>query len=229
MPLLWVAVFAQALTCREATPADLDLLLFGSLEGGAGTFISSGAKVGWGSLSTSGPLALISAGAGMRVERITCGCGEKHTFIHQVGTHAALLGYQWILPEGAVAVFAGVETTLDRLGALAPEIRTGLHLQAEAWLRPTETTLVQATVTAGSARNDAWARLAWGYRLGDGYLGPEGSATVEESGYQKFAAGLHATDYALADIRFRVSAGMQWETGSRAPAPYLTLSAWAPW
>ncbi len=81
---------------------------------------------------------------------------------------SAQLGYQWALPQGVVAAFAGFETRFDG----ARGIRHGMRLQAEAWLRPDEDSLVHAVTVAGTAQGSVWTRIAWGYRLWDTYLGP---------------------------------------------------------
>jgi len=222
-------VLPSVLTCAEPEAAELDTLLFGSLDGGAGTFASAGAKIAAGSLAEDGLLSLLTVGGGVRGERIACGCGRNHTLLRETGISSALLGYQWYLPEGVVAAFLGGETVVEKVGPVTFETREGLRFQAEAWLRPTELSLVTGTVIAGTARGDGWGRIAWGYRLWDAYLGPEGSAYLDATGYRKAAAGVHATDVALADIKLRLSVGLQWETGRHAPSPYLAVSAWAPW
>lgn len=229
LSLLRILVLAVGLTCTEAGASGLDILLFGSLDGGAGTFVSAGAKIASGSLSEEGPVALLIAGGGVRSERIGCDCGWNHTLSHETTFIAGSLGYQWVIPEGVVAGFVGGEAVLDTFGALALTVRQGLRVQAEAWLRPTEETLVAATLVAGTARGDGWARIAWGRRLWDAYLGPEGSAYLDATGYRKLATGVHATDIAIADLRLRISGGLQWETGRRRTSPYFAVSAWAPW
>lgn len=129
-----------------------------------------------------------------------------------------------MLAEGVVAAFAGFEAGYDG----PPGLRKGLRLQAEAWLRPSEDTLVQAVLIGGTARGSLWTRLAWGYRLWDTYLGPEASAYADANRYGKVAFGLHATDFVLADVHVRMSSGLQWESSRAAPAPYVTLTTWAP-
>lgn len=229
LPLLWIFILGQYPACTEAAATSLDILLFGSLDGGAGTFVSAGAKIASRTLSDEGLLALLTAGGGTRTERIGCSCGQNHTLSHRTAVSSAMLGYQWVMPEGVVAAFVGGESVLDAYGAATSAIREGVRLQAEAWIRPTEKTLFTTTLVGGTARWDGWARLAWGHRVWDVYVGPEGSVYRDTIGYRKTAAGLHATDIAIADIRLRLSAGMQWETDHRGPAPYLAVSAWAPW
>ncbi len=113
-------------------------------------------------------------------------------------------------------------------GTLLP-LRSGVRLHGEVWARPTESTLVTATVILGSARSDAWARLSWGFSLFGTYLGPEASASLDHTGYRKWSLGLHATDYAFGGYRFRLSAGCQFEgrvNASMRPSPYLGLAIW---
>ncbi|MGC5781637.1 cellulose biosynthesis protein BcsS [Methylobacterium sp. NFXW15] len=227
--LVWLAAFALfASAIARAAAADLDILLFGSLDGGAESFATVGAKAGFSSFDDSGFVALWSVGGGMRHERMFCGCGSRATFTRLSQTVSELFGYQWIIPEGAIAVYAGSETDLDALVGVAAVLRTGWRLQGETWLRPTEDSLFQTTVIAGTARNSLWMRAAWGYKLAGAYLGPEGSASLNETGYRKVSFGVHATDVAVAEIRLRVAAGLQWETHRAGPRPYLGLAAWSP-
>ena len=88
---------------------------------------------------------------------------------------------------------------------------------------------MQATAIVGSARDSAWTRLAWGYRLWETYLGPEASFYTDTTGYRKWNLGLHATDFALGRYSLRVSAGAQTETGARRVSPYVSLAVWTPW
>ncbi|WP_409568397.1 cellulose biosynthesis protein BcsS [Methylobacterium sp. J-072] len=74
-----------------------------------------------------------------------------------------------------------------------------------------------------------WTRLAWGYRGWDTYLGPELSVYGDETGYRKWNLGLHATDFAIARYSFRVSGGLQTESGRRRASPYVALAVWSPW
>ncbi|WP_378975026.1 cellulose biosynthesis protein BcsS [Methylobacterium komagatae] len=227
--LVWLVAFAIfASATARAAAADLDILLFGSLDGGAASFATFGAKAGASSLEKSGFVTLWSVGGGIRRERMFCGCGRRAIFTRLSQTTSELFGYQWIIPAGAISVYAGSETDLDALVGVAAVLRTGWRVQGETWLRPTEESLVQTTVIAGSARNSVWMRAAWGYKLAGAYFGPEGSVFLDETGYRKVSFGLHATDVALADIRLRVSAGLQWETHRAEPRPYLGLAAWSP-
>lgn len=220
-----------------AEAGEIDALLFGSLDAGAATFVTAGAKLGLGPLDRDGFAMLASVGGGRRGERGGCPCdpggGYDLALTRYTVSAAAVLGYQWTFDWGVVAAFAGPEGTRDFLtdghGLAALPARFGLRLHGEVWARPTEATLLQATAIAGSARDSAWARLAWGYRLWETYLGPEASLYADYTGYRKVNLGLHATDFALGRYSFRVSAGMQAETGGRRISPYLALAVWRPW
>lgn len=211
-----------------------DLLLFGSLDAGASTFLTTGAKLGLGRLDGDGFVILASAGAGRRSERAVCDCAQAVTVARgrQTVTGAALVGYQWFHDWGVVALYAGpegsAEMLADRFGSAMLPPRYGLRLHGEVWGRPSAETLVQGTAILGTARGDAWARLAWGYRLWGAYLGPEASLYMDRTGYRKWALGLHATDVALGRFSLRISAGLQTETGLRDPYPYLSVAAWTP-
>ena len=163
-----------------------------------------------------------------------CACAPAVTTsrMRDTALGAALVGYQWVHDWGVVALYAGPEGSAemlsDRSGSAVLPSRFGLRLHGEVWARPSSETLVQATAILGTAREDAWGRLAWGYRLWGAYLGPEASLYADRLGYRKWAFGLHATDFDLGRFSLRVSVGLQAETGAREPYPYLSLAAWTP-
>ncbi len=207
---------------------ELDTLLFSSLDAGATTFLTAGAKIGLPTLKGDGAVALMSLGVGRQRERGPDGRHERYTALG-----AITVGYQWLFEWGVAAVFAGSELTTqmlaDRTGSILMPARLGFRLHGEIWARPTEKTLVQGTVIAGTARDSVWARIAWGLRLWGPYIGPEASLYTDASGFKKVAFGLHATDFALGDYSFRIAAGLQHETDRRSLAPYLAFCVWSPW
>lgn len=221
--ILHLAAYPTAICAGE-----IDTLLFGSLDAGASTFLTIGAKAALGSLDRDGFVALASLGGGRRHEHGSEGPRQRYT-----ASAAAVFGYQWMFDWGVVAAYAGpeavMEMLIDGLGPSALPARSGLRLHGEVWARPTEATLLQATAVAGSTRDSVWARLAWGYDLWGAYIGPELAGYTDATGYRKMSLGLHATDFALGRYSFRVSAGLQSETGRRAACPYLTLAVWSPW
>lgn len=222
------AFFYCACSATAPRAGDLDTLLFGSLDATAATFVTAGAKIGFPSLDRDGPVALTSFGGGRQNERGSDGTHRRYTAIG-----AVVLGYQWFFDWGVIAAFAGPEVTAQMLTrsqpAASPPAHVGFRLHGEVWARPTEATLLQATVVAETAFESVWTRAAWGYRLWDTYLGPELSLYSDASGYRKWNFGLHGTDFDLGRYRFRVSAGVQTETGRRTAGPYLALSVWSPW
>ena len=211
-----------------AEPA-LDRVTFGSLEAGASTFSTSGFKLG---LKESGPALLVSLGDGARRERVRTLDGGTAEVGRNVAAAAAVFGYQWYRTEGVLGLFAGPEATLTTLtdgeGFVSRTVRTGLRVQGEAWLRPTDGTLVQASVVAGTARSSVWVRVAGGYRWDKAYLGPEAGLYADATGYRKWFFGLHVTDLAVAGLHLRLSAGGQ-VTPERGLGPYLGLTTWRTW
>ncbi|WP_457107600.1 cellulose biosynthesis protein BcsS [Methylobacterium sp. P5_C11] len=210
-----------------ARASEIDTLLFGSLDAGGDTFLTLGAKVGLSALAQEGFATLATVGGGRRAERGADGPRARYTV-----AAAAVAGYQWFFDWGVIAAFAGPEITKEMLLA-APRVdalptRFGLRLHGEVWARPTEATLLQASVVAGSARDSLWARLAWGYRLWETYIGPEAALYTDATGYAKWSLGLHATDFSFGRYSVRASAGLQSETGRARASPYLTLSVWSP-
>lgn len=221
--ILHLTAFPTAIRAGE-----IDTLLFGSLDAGASTFLTIGAKAALGSLDHDGFVALVSVGGGRRNEHGSEGPRQRYT-----ASVAAVFGYQWLFDWGVIAAYAGpeavMEMLIDGVGPSALPARSGLRLHGEVWARPTEATLLQANAVAGSSRDSVWARLAWGYDLWGAYIGPELAGYTDATGYRKVSLGLHATDFALGRYSFRVSAGLQSETGRRAASPYLTLAVWSPW
>ncbi|WP_336486301.1 cellulose biosynthesis protein BcsS [Methylobacterium nigriterrae] len=229
------ALITLAAAGARAAENEAGLLLFGSLDAGAASFATAGAKLALDRLDRPGFVALASVGLGRRFERALCTCGEtarvaslaRHTMLG-----AAVAGYQWFFDRGVAAAFAGPEFTREGLLEARTlhvfSARYGLRLQGEVWARPSAETLVTGTVILGTARGDAWARLAVGYELWGAYLGPEVSLYADATGYRKWNLGLHATDFALGRFNLRASAGLQFETRGRASSPYLALSAWTP-
>lgn len=216
--------------CFSAAPCarELDTLLFGSLDAAAATFVTAGAKIGLPSLDRDGAVALASIGGGRQTAR-----DSDRTHCRYTAIGAVVLGYQWFFDWGVIAAFTGPEVTAQMLtrsrSAASPPALVGLRLHGEVWARPTEATLLQATVIAGTAFESVWARAAWGYRLWGAYLGPELSLYTDAADYRKWNLGLHGTDFDLGRYSFRVSVGIQTETGRRTAGPYLALSIWSPW
>jgi hypothetical protein len=84
-------------------------------------------------------------------------------------------------------------------------------------------------VVVGSAREQAWARLAGGYRVRDNiYLGPE-AALYRTTTYYEGRLGLHATGIAIGKVSLRLSGGWRWDEERERSGPYLGLSGhWRP-
>ena len=227
---LVLAAVAPTLTAARA--GDIDTLLFGSLDAGAATFLSVGAKVALDRLDRPGFAVLASVGGGRRGEAV-CGCPSQVVRVSRyTALGAALLGYQWFFDWGVAALYAGPEGAAEaltdgRVLATLP-VQWGLRLHGELWARPTDETLIQATIVLGSSRDSAWSRIGLGYRAWGAYLGPEASLYADRSGYTKWNLGLHATDFALGAYSFRLSGGVQIESSERRPSPYVALSVWSP-
>ncbi|WP_375453902.1 cellulose biosynthesis protein BcsS [uncultured Methylobacterium sp.] len=230
-----LVLFAWALDAGAAGAGEVDTLLFGSLDAGAASFLTVGAKVAFDRLDRPGLVILASAGGGRRAEG-ACACAPfvaAPSLARYTALGAALVGYQWFADWGVVAAFAGpegaVEALTDGRGVATLPVRWGLRLHGEIWARPTAETLVQATIILGSARDSAWTRLGLGYRLWGAYLGPEASLYADRSGYVKWNLGVHATDFAFGRYSFRLSGGVQIESSETRPSPYVALSVWTPW
>ncbi|WP_245239166.1 cellulose biosynthesis protein BcsS [Methylobacterium platani] len=241
---------AASLACPDALRADereeVRTVLFGSLDAGRSTFVGAGAKLAPGGTGRDGFVALATLGYGLRPERDwwgdprgPAGGRPPRTFRHTVQA-GALAGWQWLRDSGVVALFAGPELAFEVLDSPAtrrlPAPRPGLRVQGEMWVRPTEATLVTATLVAGTARWSLWGRAAWGARLPEAgiaalakaYVGPEAALYADRTGYRRWSLGLHATEVALDRVSLRVSAGYAYEEQVRRPGVYGTLTAWLP-
>ena len=232
--LVATLLLSSAASGARAGDASLDTLVFGSLDAGAATFLSAGAKIALESLDRPGFAALVSVGAGRRTERpCACAAFAGSSDLSRYTAHgSALVGYQWFQDWGVVGAFLGPEAAFEALSdgraVAALPVRVGVRFHDEVWARPTDETLVTGTAILGTARTDAWVRASWGYRLWSAYLGPEASLYADRTGYRKWAAGLHATDFAVAGYSFRLSAGVQKESSGVRYAPYIGISAWTP-
>ncbi|WP_244936549.1 cellulose biosynthesis protein BcsS [Methylobacterium currus] len=242
-PVLLYAV--ASLACPGGALADerddVRTVLFGSLDAGRSTFVSAGAKVAPGRVSRDGVVALGTLGYGVRPERdwwgdkrAQAGIAPPRTLRHTVQA-GALAGWQWVRDWGVAALFAGPELAFEVLDSPGtrrlPAPRIGVRVQGELWARPTEATLLTATLIGGTARGSAWSRISWGVRLpasSAAYLGPEAALYADRTGYRKWSLGLHATDFAVARVSVRVSAGWLYEEQVRRPGVYGTLTAWLP-
>ncbi|KAA2238177.1 cellulose biosynthesis protein BcsS [Salinarimonas soli] len=150
------------------------------------------------SLDRSGFVAMGILGAG----------GRKRDGDHplQLGL---LGGYQWAMPRIHAALFLGPEGERD--GGL----RLGVRAQGEIWARPSDETLLTATLIAGSARPQAWGRVSAGYKAWDEtFVGPELSLKRERD-WTEWRAGVHVTGPTFAGVTWRVSAGRSFAEGGR--------------
>ncbi|ACL56750.1 cellulose biosynthesis protein BcsS [Methylobacterium nodulans] len=228
---------AWAGPARADQRAEARAVLFGSLDAGASTFVNGGAKFAPGGLAGDGFVLLGSLGYGLRSERdrddpeARAGIRPPRVLRHTV-LGSALGGWQWQRDWGVAAVFAGPELSFEVLGgsglARLPAPRLGLRLHAEIWARPSEATLLTVTAIAGTARGDAWSRISWGWRAWSSYLGPEAALYADRTGYRKWSLGLHLTDFTLAQVSGRISAGWLYEERIQRPGLYLSASLWMP-
>ncbi|KQT20089.1 hypothetical protein ASG40_02085 [Methylobacterium sp. Leaf399] len=231
--LLIVAPVLGGAASARAGEYPLSTVIFGSLEAGPSGFVTVGAKVAADRIDRDGFVALASLGTGRRGERGPSLAGARPTILTRwTMLGAALAGYQWGADWGVVALFAGPEGSIESLsgpgGAAFLPARPGLRIHGEVWARPSEDTLLTATLILGSARGHAWGRLSYGWRAWGASVGPEAALYVDETGYRKTSLGLHATDLEVGDLRCRVSAGVLMESGRASAGPYVSLTLWRP-
>lgn len=203
---LWAGTLNPALADEpEEEPAAIRRLLFSSVEGGRSTYVSSGFK--WGAfdaLDRSGLIIMGQTGAGsngppaspLRLE-------DKPS-----GSASLLAGYQSLIGWGALTFALGPEIDMRETAQTGKISRiNGLRFHGEAWLHPTEDTLLVATLIGGSARPHIWGRVALGYQiLPNLYAGPE-TVAYSERDYVELRAGAHLTGTVFNKIEGRISAG----------------------
>lgn len=211
---------------KSAPDESVRTVLFGSLDAGRSTFASAGFKRSlFGSLDQDGAVGMGTIGYGAYLD--PDGSPGSRTVFRETALGSALLGYQWMLPWGVVAGFAGPElsheTVPNRPTGEPHGFRVGARLQGELWAHPTTDTLLTSTLVLGSARGDAWGRVSWGYRVwNNAFLGPEVSAYATD-GYWKQQVGAHLTGIELGRFTLRLSTGWRRES-DRHTGPYLGLS-----
>lgn len=214
-----------------AEDAAVRAVLFDSLDAGPSVFFNTGMKVAPDRVDREGFAALGDVGSGVRTERGSAtATAPTPTLVRATVLAAALGGYQFFYDWGVVGLFAGPEIAqelvIDSGGVRPLPARFGLRAQGELWSRPSEDTLVTMTLILGSARADAYGRISAGYRLWGFYLGPEVAAYADRTGYQKWNAGLHATEVRFGAFTFRLSGGCAYEVETRRAGPYVALAGW---
>lgn len=224
------AALVLASSAPKADPAlmerpPLSLVIFGSLEGGAGkTYGSIGLKRAFGAfggLDASG--FRLEAKWGVSVEPAYRKPTEGRLYRTEFHT---LLGYEWRIGDSFLALSAGpaVEVAYrETRRYLSFEYRRALRLQADFWSRTTENSVLQANAYAVLTDGGRyWGRLAPGWRLvGDLYLGPEMEG-YRERDYHKVRLGVHLTGLRFFRLDWRLAAGFQ-KTRDEKSGAYVTL------
>lgn len=211
---------------------DLRTVLFGSLDAGRSTFGSVGLKRTLaGPLDADGPVAMAIIGFGP-TDRGSAPLSGRPAALRHAGEGSALLGRQWALERTHLAFFlgpefaAGQDGSRRRAGDASPLPRFGTRLQGELWAHPTETTLLTATLVAGTARHHLWGRIAAGRRIWSTvFVGPEASL-YRTGSYRELRLGLHATGLHLGRVHLRLSGGWRWDDDSRGRGGYFGLSGY---
>ncbi|WID97469.1 cellulose biosynthesis protein BcsS [Bosea vestrisii] len=203
----------------------LSLVIFGSLEGGAGkTYGSIGFKRAFGTfggLDASGFRLEAKWGASVEPVHRKPSIGR----LYRTEFHT-LLGYEWRINDSFLTLSAGpaVEAAYrETRQYLGFEHSRALRLQADFWSRPTDNSVLQANAYAVLTDGGRyWGRLSPGWRLIDElYLGPEIEAYRERE-YHKVRLGLHLTGLRLFRLGWRLAAGVQ-KSRNEKSGTYVTL------
>jgi Cellulose biosynthesis protein BcsS len=220
--IMFTAVFAaiepfSTVFANESPSPAARTLLFGSVESGRSTFVSTGFKRGvFDALDRTGFIIMGQSGGGREgpPASVTRLQGSAN------GNASLLAGYQWMIGWGALTLSAGPEMDMRTSEATTRmKLKAGGKMQAEAWLHPTQDTLIVATVIAGTARPQIWSRLALGYQImpqliPNVFAGPEAVAYGERK-YVEWRVGAHLTGKLAGNIEGRVSAGWRVDTDNK--------------
>lgn len=123
----------------------------------------------------------------------------------------ALLGYQQVWNNATIGYYAGVNVRENTIPAVDPlntalGTRVGFKAALDAYMRPTELTMLSAYGSYSTAYDSYYARFRAGYSLGVGYLGPE-VALLGDDYYGQTRFGAHLSSVQLGALQFGVSGG----------------------
>jgi Cellulose biosynthesis protein BcsS len=220
---------------NDALDATRRTVMFASLESGPGQrFIGSGIKhAPFGTLGASGLRVMARGATSQWQDR------RREFAIDSKSDGALLVGVDQMTGRGAFGLYLGMEsaTTIwpervrrgNRLTAQERSATTeGLRIEASLWDHPTPETLLQIGAAMGSARSEAWGRVALGHSLSlpqmpemFGYrftnppffIGPEAELVLARD-YTKWRVGGHVTGLKLLGFNLRLAAGREQASGN---------------
>lgn len=160
---------------------------------------------------------LRDSGARLRVEGLT---GTYDYRIRETGAKvrgdqvegSALVGYEWIWRNAALAGYIGLNIRDNRLSVPDPAnsvvgTAVGVKGVLEAYANPTDNTMVSAYGSYATDHRAYYARLKGGYALwGQTFIGPEFTALGDDF-FNQWRIGAHLSGFQIGLFKFAVAAG----------------------
>jgi hypothetical protein len=128
----------------------------------------------------------------------------------------ALAGYQQVWNNAAVAAYVGVSVRENTVPAAdtvnsATGTKVGFKTALDAFLRPTDQTMLSAYGSYSTAYDAYYARFRAGYwAFGRGYLGPE-LTVLGDDYYGQTRLGAHFSGMQFGSLQFGIAAGYVWD------------------
>jgi hypothetical protein len=127
-----------------------------------------------------------------------------------------LAGYQTVWYNATVAYYVGLNVRENTIPAAIPQnpatgTKVGFKTAFDAYLRPTDQSMLSACVSYSTAYDAYYARLRAGYAVfGAGYLGPE-LTFLGDDYYGQTRLGAHFSGIQLGALQFGVAGGYVWD------------------
>jgi cellulose biosynthesis protein BcsS len=128
----------------------------------------------------------------------------------------ALAGYQQVWQNASVALYLGLNVRENTIPAADPMntalgTRVGFKTAIDAYLRPTDQTMLSAYASYSTAYDAYYARARAGYSIyGLGYLGPEATFLGDDF-YGQTRLGAHFSGIQLGALQLGVAGGYVWD------------------
>lgn len=136
------------------------------------------------------------------------------TGVQQEGT--ALLGYEWIWQQAALAGYIGMNVRSNELSILDPGnpvVGTGIGVKvaADLYVTPTENTMLAVNASYSTLFNAYYARARAGFAVTPGvYIGPEVTLLGDDF-FNGWRAGGHVTGFSVGPMKFSLGAGYAYD------------------
>jgi hypothetical protein len=130
----------------------------------------------------------------------------------------ALAGYQAVWKNATLAAYLGVDVRENTIPAADPVntalgTRVGFKAAIDAYLRPTDQTMLSTYASYSTAYDAYYARLRAGYSVfGLGYLGPE-LTFLGDDYYGQTRLGAHFSGIQVGALQVGVAGGYVWDRG----------------